>query len=1250
MKKGAAMQVLFFAVAFVAASVGALPLAYCPVADESSAVVVFEPGEFLVDTVETELGGFVRYRIPLGGYVGAVGAPQIPTWGTLVAIPPTGGAEAELVKAVWDTVQNVLLYPVQDPFEAQDFSFDADAYASGVYPACGVSLGAPAIFRDLRVVPLNFFPLRYDAKSRTLLVARRMVAKVRFTETDERNALPGGYRFISEAFDPIYQSLVANYWFYRRRLELRRGCILYIIRDSYAEELEPLFSWRRARGFRVRVAYAKEDIGAGDNPTADELLAYIQNAYSTWEHPPEYVVFGGDCVMGSDRLPDYPYPSPFTGGTYPSDHRYSLVAGDDYLADIMVGRISVDYESEASCYAAKVVGYESEPAFGGEGWLNRGLVVGANCCGSPNPVTPRLVMLWTRELALNHGFAEVETAFCEGTDCPRDAEFISSVVNDGVGFIAYRGWGATAGWFFPAYYVSHVLGLSNGWMLPFVTSIVCGTGNFNSSTTDPCFGEAWIRAGSAASPKGAVDFYGPSDGDTHTKWNNPNCEGFYWGFLEEGLETFGQCVLRGKLTIYLAYPDDRPVGMGVDHYQYVYNIIGDPSVFVWSGVPSTLSVCVPGEFHRGATQVSVRVTDGESPVPGALVSVWFFDGDPYTAFTDSSGWAFVTFPPRETEAHDSASVVVTLAGYIPRRAVVRASTEGTAALDSVLFDDDATGESFGDGDGIVEAGEVVEITPYLRSALGALHDVSLRVLPGVGFGVVDSVAYFGDLPEGTAVCASDPVVVALESEPNAPSGSLWVVLRFEVADAGGVVDTVAWGGYVLSPYLSVVDVVPEGGVVAPGETTSVSLFLANVGASALHDAEATVAGGEWIWAATDSVHVPASVPGETVEVAGIALLADEGMIDGIVDTIVLDVSDGFFSQRVAVPVTVGCVSSSSFGGPDPYGYYCYDNTDTASGRIYDYDWIELMPEYGGSGAPLWLGDDETALVPLPFEFKYYGVTYDTIAICSNGWVAFGSVPTETYWNFYNRPIPDPSGPPAMVCPFWDDIDPSPEGCGVYYQYFPERFIFVVEWRAVHTFDDTTVEWFELILRDPSHYYYRTRTGDGEIIFQYRQVADIDEQVDADDIAEFSTVGIEEPGQRFGIEYSYCGVLAPHAAPLVPGRTIRFTTNPPEAIYAQVGERPRKRAKELVVRAFPNPFNGACALDVLADAPGALVVDVVDLTGSLVKRVFAGHVDAGWHRFVWRGQLQDGSPAPSGVYIARIRNGVELRCERILLLR
>ena len=371
------------------------------------------------------------------------------------------------------------------------------------------------------------------------------------------------------------------------------------------------------------------------------------------------------------------------------------------------------------------------------------------------------------------------------------------------------------------------------------------------------------------------------------------------------------------------------------------------------------------------------------------------------------------------------------------------------------------------------------------------------------------------------------------------------------------------------------------------------------------------------------------------------------MIDGIVDSLVMSFDDGYFTADEKIPVIIGQVSTSVFGGPDPYGYYCYDDTDTSSGWAPTFEWIEIFPEYGGDGTNLHLGDDETAVIYLPFNFVYYGETYSSVGICANGWIAMGEISDMLFWNFYNRPLPDPSGPPAMICPFWDDIDPSFSNCGVYYKHFPERHIFVVEWRTLNTFDDATVEWFEIILRHPA--YYGTPTGDGEIIFQYYEIADVDSQIDRDDIAEYSTVGIEEPEQRFGMQYSYCGILAPYAAPLESGRAILYTTKAPEPIFEDIEQHPAKLPEQASLSISPNPFNPTLAIVVSLPQTVKTSLKIFDSSGKLVKTLRESTLNKGKYRFLWDGTDNKGTRMPSGIYFVKLMyNDAEITQKSILL--
>ena len=189
-----------------------------------------------------------------------------------------------------------------------------------------------------------------------------------------------------------------------------------------------------------------------------------------------------------------------------------------------------------------------------------------------------------------------------------------------------------------------------------------------------------------------------------------------------------------------------------------------------------------------------------------------------------------------------------------------------------------------------------------------------------------------------------------------------------------------------------------------------------------------------------------------------------------------------------------------------------------------------IPEYGGSGTDLGLGYENITTVALPFTFTYYGQDYTDIAVCSNGDVGLGGAPV---WEHQprNTIIPCQLGPDAMIAPFWDELVPSdvdtagsPIGHGdVFTKSLPDGR-FVVEWSRLGTFYDNggAYQTFELVLYDPAQ--HPTATGDGEILFQYHTIADIEPENRA-------TVGIEDPDQCDGVLYSFFGIRPPEAAAL-----------------------------------------------------------------------------------------------------------------------
>ncbi|MEK9137096.1 MAG: hypothetical protein AAB393_08235, partial [Bacteroidota bacterium] len=102
-------------------------------------------------------------------------------------------------------------------------------------------------------------------------------------------------------------------------------------------------------------------------------------------------------------------------------------------------------------------------------------------------------------------------------------------------------------------------------------------------------------------------------------------------------------------------------------------------------------------------------------------------------------------------------------------------------------------------------------------------------------------------------------------------------------------------------------------------------------------------------------------------------------------------------------------------GPDSAGYRAIDS-DSPGGPTYS--WTDIT----GTGTPItgWApnSDDGVVTVALPFSFTFYGSTYDSVRVCTNGFVMFGVSNTA----YSNGPIPATALPNNACYGFWDDLN------------------------------------------------------------------------------------------------------------------------------------------------------------------------------------------------------------------------------------
>lgn len=999
---------------------------------------------------------------------------------------------------------------------------------------------------------------------------------------------------------------------------------------------------KRRRGYHLQIVTLAQVAAAQGDSTEGSIRSFISNTYHDQSLPQLiYAVIIGDVngtyAFATDLMTNPEVPTESSVG----DNSFFTVDGDDYISDVFHGRISAQTTAQYAQYFRKDYIYEATPYTENMNWFHGLTCVAGNFSdGGTYPVTPVWNVNWAREYVMRSGcISDADTFFYhDQTEDPGEwTEEIIADINEGVCAVWYRGWGSSQGWQYPVLFNSDIQSEINvGTKFPAVWGIVCGSGNYGFGSGQS-FGETWTTGlGTPNAPNGAIVYLGASDLHTNTKHNNAMLAAMAKGMIVDGNRSTGSLSLAGKLEVYRQYPLERAPGELVNFYGFhVFNILGDPETPIYFCEPHAFTINAPTDLTRGSRYVNVTVTDATNgqPVENAIVGVRPGTGSTsWTAMTDAAGHAAV---PANLSGIDNAQLTVWKHTYFMNWQDLAVAT---VAHDPFLGDVHFTAGA----DGQPNPGESVQITFDVRnvgtqSATWTITAASLDTLTSVTSGNATTPAIGANETGVTSPItvqisqyASGGAVPALALSFNDGQTTIVRDIRFTVAAPDPLVLEL---------------VVQDGdGILSPGETSNINIRIRNVGTSAASELTATVhswdnaisfpdnslnwtnveIGQEALSASTFSASVPANVTSGRQ----IAL------------RIVFSWNGAPFTWR-QVFLTAGAVTPTVPTGPDEYGYYAYENIDVGFSATPTYSWTELDPEFGGSGAtPHLVRDDTHVIIPIP-AFTFYGQSYDSLSICSNGWVSFGHA---TLPEFRNWEIPSAIGPPAMLCPFWDDLISNGDSIHPNDNMQHEVFTrndgnrFIIEWRSLNraglqsgqTNHDFCI--FQCILEYPA-------SGDGSVLFLYNQITN------TDITNNYASVGIQDALHLRGLGLTFANTYIPSVAPLVAGRAIRFTTTPPDGFLDADDPREVMPTEFALHPAYPNPFNPATELRFDLSHGGLTTLKVYDTLGREVATLLDGTMNAGTHTVRF-----DASAYSSGVYFARLVSGANTDVQKIVLMK
>jgi len=1061
------------------------------------------------------------------------GMPELPVISTLIAIPDHGSAQVELMDSRALVSSGFMPYPIQEEGSGQGgFSLNRDYYEGRLsLPSEVLLCSQPQIMRDLRVVQIQARPFIWDAQSRELKVHEQITMRVSFTKEAGINEFTGP-RSISTPWDKIYSSQVLNYGDYRDALIAGTPPKIVLLHGTYADPvyqnmLNEYALWKRQKGADVLLLSTAE---AGSSNTA--IKAYLQGLYDDPQTRFDYLILIGD-VTGSFSVPAWN-----SGGI--GDYPYQMLAGNDQLGDVFLGRISAENTSQLLVIMAKIYAYEKNLNINTAAYLNRMLLIADTLHDGLSVVN---LSNYIRDLSLMANPDYTHTILSQNAPSPAA---VNTAINQGVGIHNYRGYAGMSGW------SVNEATLYNTNRLNHAVILTCNTGNYDATGTT----EQYIRVGSAAAPIGAVTAIGMWGAGTATMPNNALCGGIFDGLFVHGMRTMGEALLHSKLNFSRLYAISNPT-MHSTFNQWA-NLMGDPSMEVYITIPHTFDSNAPTTLPSGTNSLDLRVLDENGfPVPGAWVTIsTMLNGNGVIvsrACTDANGLVYLPFSAPLTEG--TAILTISSHDFKPLQQNIPIGA-GSLLAGIPMIDDDQQGASSGNGNGVANAGETLEMLFSLRNTSSSLiSGISGQIScddPLVS--LADTLLSFGDIQPGTsAVCASP---VLLQISAAAANHSL---LRFNLQ----LNDTVG-NTYQVADFISVTDAelqldafqISGGGdaVLDPGETAALYLSLQNLGTETANSLTGELFSGNDLVAIPDSLSFFGNIEAGATGNSGsdtFTLLGRDDLVPGMVIPLRLKLSnpDGFL-QWLQFSITIGSVTVNDPLGPDNYGYLIYDDTDSSYDDCPVYSWTGIAPAEGGTGTALNISDPDApgegddlntaslATVDLPFNFRFYGQDYQQITVCSNGFIVFGFTDNTEFRNYR---MPGPLGPSPMVAAFWDDLATGP-GSGIYTWHDESSHSFVIEWyQLLNGYDNDYTETFQIILYDPA--YHSSSYGDGPIKIQYHTFNNVDSGAWNQNHGNFCTIGIESADQMDGLEYSFNNAYPIAASPLGNGRALYITNEP-----------------------------------------------------------------------------------------------------------
>ena len=537
--------------------------------DGSGMSATFALNGFFVEDVTLEEQVWQRITFPNQGYLGQVGAPNVPVMRRMFAIPATTGLEVVVTDIAYDKFEDVRVEPAQrllleteNPadygFEQDEAIYNTDAF----FPENWVDASVAGIMHSVRLGSVEVHPFRYNPVRGVLQVARTIDFEVKFTGQERNNALSYETQSIPPHLAKPLKNLLLNYEFlgYESTEEsLAAGVDYLILADPAlvnAASLQDLVNFHTNQGRTVEL----KDVSTVGS-TADQIKSYIQSVYDSVSPPDlDYVLLVADVSV-----------IPFKHAAYEStnsDIWYAWLAGSDIIGDVGLGRFPARDVTELHYMVLKTLDFQNNTYPGV--WQDKVSLVAHNQ-DYPGKYTACKESIYEHTYTLPPPTFDRIYGGAGGTNADVDIAIESGRV-----LVNYRGHGNTDVWSSwdsggNSYYASMARQLQNEHKTPVIFSIACL--NLDMESSSETIGEAFIRH-----DQGSVAYLGAIQ-PSYTTPNHDFDRFLFYGTWDEGIGAIGNLLNWANAELYNMYGGGSYASKNITMYLW----LGDPTLQIRGG-------------------------------------------------------------------------------------------------------------------------------------------------------------------------------------------------------------------------------------------------------------------------------------------------------------------------------------------------------------------------------------------------------------------------------------------------------------------------------------------------------------------------------------------------------------------------------------------------------------------------------------------------------------------------------------------